>query len=704
MDDMKMEWSAHTDTLGDSSWAMQCDMHIWLCVKTHAKNGVWGVSVYIPVHRIICRCRESHWCYRRVVCSTLIKTFWKNACTCTRVHHQVCFIWRNRSNGSRSLCFYRSESIRSQTLHGLLTEKTRKTFRCSHKAWLWQTLTSVSRLGVNTATARQLLCRVDVDVATLPPVSPRPWRDLSCCSRSTFSDRRSLLSWTIRSSHPWPCLFPWCPCLCLCLFSLCPCLCSSDSLRAALALVDFFFYAVTRWWRDQGSQHSGIKIQKHRRRVRALERRNAKKQTWDAWPHEQFMWTTRKNTNILAARLSNSVFHDHTECFHSGGLCSRDLENLLSHLFNLCFCRCSGCCALSLACPPSPASSHLSWCRRQRSLWTGSRSRARSSRMLPAWLECRLGICAPARSSGVPHTSSEVWASTLRSRWHCDTCPTRLLQLSSPECSTSVSSPTLLDTADPRLRGTISVWTTNPRTSSDLRRTGLAFRSTVCRLLLPARAVLACSTCSALAVRAFLSCASVVIAVSCCCRRTFTCWMATAICSCSSGRTRCYPQCVFVSSIRARSELRPRQQIWNHVFSGRVCHQRFLELSLLNQIPVRQQGSRLRYHVVSACKRTCHTHTGFALGERGCRIVWLMLMRALTACSTKEGILTDWSTLLDLCMSSTAHVLCSLGLVPWHVLLQMCKQGHSFLSLSLGFTVFTCNNEHQCCQVITEWT
>ena len=52
----------------------------------------------------------------------------------------------------------------------------------------------------------------------------------------------------------------------------------------------------------------------------------------------------------------------------------------------------------------------------------------------------------PARSPRVPHTSSKAWAptpsrtaskpQTLRSRRHCDTCPTRLLQLSSPECST----------------------------------------------------------------------------------------------------------------------------------------------------------------------------------------------------------------------------------------------------------------------------
>ena len=70
----------------------------------------------------------------------------------------------------------------------------------------------------NTATGRQLLCRVDV--ATLPPVSPlhrqspsasfctRPSRGLTCCIGGTFSDRHSLLSWTIRSLHPWPCLCP----------------------------------------------------------------------------------------------------------------------------------------------------------------------------------------------------------------------------------------------------------------------------------------------------------------------------------------------------------------------------------------------------------------------------------------------------------------------------------------------------------------
>ena len=68
----------------------------------------------------------------------------------------------------------------------------------------------------------------------------------------------------------------------------------------------------------------------------------------------------------------------------------------------------------------------------------------------------------------------------------------------------SLSSSTLADTAGPRLRGTNPVWTTNPRTSSVLRRTRLACRSLLCRPLLPTRAVMACLSCSALAVRGFL--------------------------------------------------------------------------------------------------------------------------------------------------------------------------------------------------------
>ena len=45
-----------------------------------------------------------------------------------------------------------------------------------------------------------------------------------------------------------------------------------------------------------------------------------------------------------------------------------------------------------------------------------------------------------------------------------------------------------------------------------------------------------------------------------------------------------------------------------------------LELSPLRQIPVRQPGSRLGYHVVSACKQTRHTHTLVLPSERGAAV------------------------------------------------------------------------------------
>ena len=50
------------------------------------------ISQTKTMHRIVCRRRELHWCHRRVICDTLIKTSWENACTRARVHHQVCFI------------------------------------------------------------------------------------------------------------------------------------------------------------------------------------------------------------------------------------------------------------------------------------------------------------------------------------------------------------------------------------------------------------------------------------------------------------------------------------------------------------------------------------------------------------------------------------------------------------------------------------
>ena len=55
--------------------------------------------------------------------------------------------------------------------------------------------------------------------------------------------------------------------------------------------------------------------------------------------------------------------------------------------------------------------------------------------------------------------------------------------------------------------------------------------TTLARTRCPGVPDMLCTCCSSLS----LSCASIVTAVSCCCRRAFSCWMATAICSCCSG-------------------------------------------------------------------------------------------------------------------------------------------------------------------------
>ena len=77
---------------------------------------------------------------------------------------------------------------------------------------------------------------------------------------------------------------------------------------------------------------------------------------------------------------------------------------------------------------------------------------------------------------------------------------------------------------------------------------------------------------------------------------------------------------------------------------------RSLELSPLHQIPVRQQGSRLqssvkqqsrlRYHVVSACKQACHTHTCFARRE-GLQDRMTRVRTARSDCVLNKGRKTD---------------------------------------------------------------
>ena len=135
----------------------------------------------------------------------------------------------------------------------------------------------------------------------------------------------------------------------------------------------------------------------------------------------------------------------------------------------------------------------------------------------------------------------------------------------------------------------------------------------MCRLLRPARAVLACSPCSALAVRVFLflvrvSSSPSLAVVDGRCHRFLFLWSRHG---CS--RTRCYTRCV--SSIRARSELRSRQQTCYHVFLLTRLSPAFSVIAP----PDSRETTRFTAPLPCCeCTQTDvpHTHTCFALGER----------------------------------------------------------------------------------------
>ena len=99
-----------------------------------------------------------------------------------------------------------------------------------------------------------------------------------------------------------------------------------------------------------------------------------------------------------------------------------------------------------------------------------------------------------------------------------------------------LSSTTPLDTADPTaprydlsLNDQSTYFIGSPSNWSGFPITRVS-TTPACTRCLGVLAML-CTCCASLS----LSCASIVIAVSCCCRRAFSCWMAVAIASCSSG-------------------------------------------------------------------------------------------------------------------------------------------------------------------------
>ena len=339
---------------------------------------------------------------------------------------------------------------------------------------------------------------------------------------------------------------------------------------------------------------------------------------------------------------------------------------------------------LQLARPPFSAHSHPSWCRRSQSRVTVSVR--------------RLCVCKTTRSSGVQQTLAPILSRTAsslrtpRSHLHCDTCP-----VCSPSrvCSTSacgapcwVSASTILLTsqvparsAGSRLRDMISVWTTDPHVSSDL----CVWWSTWHSELVPQAhfSLLGESLPAALEIAEIA--------------RTTAGWplSSASLESTWSVGTPCFPPCSTLVSTevahvwfrsRARTAVTVRllrsfslDSLDTSVSRSSLLHAFHSELSAPPDNKSRfqcsatrsrsrssmKQQSRLRYHVVNVWDGTTHTLTCFALGERAAGFVSHMFTHALTVC-TQGMILSDWTTLIDLCVSSTAHKLSQSSSIPWH--------------------------------------
>ena len=137
----------------------------------------------------------------------------------------------------------------------------------------------------------------------------------------------------------------------------------------------------------------------------------------------------------------------------------------------------------------------------------------------------------------------------------------------------TLSSSTPLDTADPRLRSTISVlndqsvyFIGSPSNWSGLPKTRVS--TTPARTRCPVVPVMLCTCRARLSFLCEYRHRRLLLLRTCVqlldgCRRLFPFLWSQHGCS----RTRCHPVCVFASSTRARSELRPQQQTCYHVSS-----------------------------------------------------------------------------------------------------------------------------------------
>ena len=321
---------------------------------------------------------------------------------------------------------------------------------------------------------------------------------------------------------------------------------------------------------------------------------------------------------------------------------------------------------LQLAHPPSSAQSHLSWCRRSLSPVTDTRVSVLHP--LVAVSVC-LSVCKRTRSSGVQQTLAPILSRTafslraLRSHMHCET-PVQCFH--HRKCAAHLRVESLVESRCrrffcrrgfqfvPLVHGS-EIW-------SQFEQPIRTFIGSSCVV---DEAFWTCFTSS------FLVALRIVASTWYCWSCTFKCWMAIVICSTGVDmvcwyavlpavlNSRIHRGCprLIPSSVRSHwprslltvltpvspwalrstlshSELSAstRQQVSMPVFRDSITVSFFREATITG----------LRYHDVNLWDGSC----------------------------TQGMILSDWTTLLNLCVSSTAHMLSQSSSVPW----QVCSQ------------------------------
>ncbi len=343
---------------------------------------------------------------------------------------------------------------------------------------------------------------------------------------------------------------------------------------------------------------------------------------------------------------------------------------------------------------PSSTHSHLSWCRRSQSMMIDSHVRVLHP--LVAVSVCRLCVGKTTRSSGVQQTLAPVLSRTAsilripRSHLHCDTCavsPSRVfLYIFVPSVMLSLG----VDESSVVIGSSSFRWSTAPRYDLSLNNRSARFIDSSCMVV--DVAFWTCFTSSLLTDRRIAS-----VPWSCW-SRTYNCLTAVAICS--SGVDMVAQISLLARGATRRAQLSYPQRLPTLDSELGYSHCPAASFSLLTGLtlaspgaprftlstrssPLRQTASQFRDAITvpffreatitaplpcCECMRWDVTYTHvFGARRRAAGFMSHMFTHALTVC-TQGIILTDWSTLLDLCVSSAAHMLSQSSMVPWQVL------------------------------------